>query len=284
MNTISPPRSSPKGRPRAIVPGLIAIATLLAVLGVFVLNRFVHQRFITANGPRRGLRVLTWNVGKLYLPWESRASDRDLRHVAKVICAVNPHVVALQEMRDAEQLGRLLAILGRGWRGAIPHDPWDRRPALLIRLHGRFFTVPTTSGRVAQGATVDSPSGRHVTVVSLHLDAFDAQRRYDQAQDILASLEHRDKSPKILLGDFNIDPRTATKHSVDERLYGMLTRDLADAGAHGDATTIFARRIDYVFYSKRPLAQSSVRVLREQRIHAMDHDPLVADISFKKGS
>src|SRR5215470_3463952 len=48
------------------------------------------------------LRVLTWNVGKIYLgkQVDSRAADQDLARIAEVVRQANPRVVALQELRD----------------------------------------------------------------------------------------------------------------------------------------------------------------------------------------
>ncbi len=256
---------------------IVALGTALTVGGVFVVNRFVHQRYVSESAPLRGLRLMTWNLGKVYLPWESRASDRDLQHVAKVIREVDPHVVALQELRDAEQLGRLLAALGRGWRGAVPHDAYDRRAGLLIRLHGRFFSLPTSSGRVAQGATLTLADGRKVVVASLHLDAFDPRRRLEQAEEILAEAG-RCGQPFALLGDFNFDLRVTAKRDQDQRLYALLEAELHDAGKKAGATTIFSRRLDYVFYQRRRFDESRARVLRGLRINTMDHDPLVVDL------
>ena len=241
-------------------------------------SRFLHQRYVAESAPPEGLRLLTWNVGKVYLPWESRATERDLQHIAKVIRQVNPHVVALQELRDAEQLGRLLALLGRGWRGSIPKDIYDRRAALLIRLPGSFFAVTTTSGRIAQGASVKLREGREATIVSLHLDAFDAQRRLDQAQEIVSIARKRaDERALFIAGDFNIDPTTAAKRSADDQLYGLLSKGFIDAGAHAGVTTIFSRRLDYVFVSREVVVESRAQVLKGRRVNTMDHDPLVVD-------
>jgi endonuclease/exonuclease/phosphatase family metal-dependent hydrolase len=268
-------RAADRGPRRLASAGVVVLATALTVGGVFVLNRFVHQRYVNPSAPRHGLRVMTWNLGKVYLPWESRASDRDLRHVAKVIREVNPHVVALQELRDQEQLGRLLAALGRGWRGAVPHDVYDRRAGLLIRLHGRFFELPTSSGRVAQGATLALAPDRELVVVSLHLDAFDPERRLEQGQEIVAEAARRG-GLYVLAGDFNFDLRMAAKRSADHRLYGLLSADLVDAGARAGATTMFSRRLDYVYHQRR--FDSEARVLRGRRINTMDHDLLIVDL------
>lgn len=254
--------------------------TGLTVVGVMLLNHFVHRQFVTDSAPRQSLRLLTWNVGKIYLPWESRASDRDLRHIARVLRELRPHVVALQELRDREQLGRLLTELGRGWRGSIPADSYDRRAALLLRVHGHFFELPTTSGRIAQGAELRLLEGRRVNIVSLHLDAFSAPRRLEQAQEITEGLRRRKADVDLLLGDFNLDPAAVKTQSADQLLQQLLTKNYVDAGKQAGTTTIFSRRLDYIFYRGKSVLRSKAHALKGKRINTMDHDPLLVDLTL----
>src|SRR5215510_552364 len=82
------------------------------------------------------LRVLTWNVGKIYLgkQVDSRAADQDLARIADVIRGSHARVVALQELRDAAQLNRLLRELGPGWVGHMSdREINDRRVAVIVR-------------------------------------------------------------------------------------------------------------------------------------------------------
>ncbi|MBW2736944.1 MAG: hypothetical protein JRH20_31565, partial [Deltaproteobacteria bacterium] len=182
--------SAPTMKQKVLLIAISLAICLFAVVGAYVFNRFVHQTFVTHNAPKQSMRLFTWNVGKIYLPWESRASNRDVEHIARVIRRINPHVVALQEIRNREQLGRLLVKLGPGWRGRLAEDNYDRRAALLSRLRTRFFELPTTSGRIAQAGEVTLPAQKGTLfVVSLHLDAFDAGRRLAQAEEMLARLQ-----------------------------------------------------------------------------------------------
>lgn len=270
-----------KRKQGSVLLGLMLIIATLTVLGIFALNRFIHQGYVTRKAPEIDLRLMTWNVGKVYLPWESRAASRDLRHIARVIQGLNPHIIALQELKDKHQLGQLIAILGRGWRGSIPDDVYDRRAALLIRRPGHFFEIPTTSGRIAQGATIDLRHNKKITTVSLHLDAFDARRRLSQAEEIILSARRKGNDALYLLGDFNLDPRTMTTESVDRRLYAILRKDFYDSGENAGATTIFSRRLDYIFYQDEHVKNANARVIRGQRIHSMDHDPYILDITLR---
>src|SRR5262245_41487423 len=88
---------------------------VLALGAAFALRVRAH----TSGGPLllpqevSPLRVLTWNVGKIYLGnhGDSRPADADLARIADVIREVSPDLVALQELRDGAQLERLLGHL-----------------------------------------------------------------------------------------------------------------------------------------------------------------------------
>lgn len=238
---------------------------------------------MTHNAPKQSLRLLTWNVGKIYLPWESRATDRDVEHIARVIRRINPHIVALQEMRDREQLGRLLVKLGPGWRGRLAEDSYDRRAALLSRLRARFFELPTTSGRIAQAAEVTLPANKGALfVVSLHLDAFDPRRRLAQAEEMLSRLQRERPERVVVLGDFNLDPSVPARDPLDQQTYRLFATSSDDAGKEVGVTTIFSRRLDYAFVRRPHPFRLEARVVRGQRINTMDHDPLVVDLHPKK--
>jgi endonuclease/exonuclease/phosphatase family metal-dependent hydrolase len=238
---------------------------------------------------------MTWNIGKLYIRGDSRAADSDLRYVAAVIRSQNPHVVALQEIRDEAQLARLVAALGPGWRGRVPEDRWDRRAALVVRLHAHFHPIATSTGRTVQAAVIELPEGASFAVVSVHLDAFNAKRRLVQAEEIVAAAqrlaaddsalprgasEGREQGEILISGDFNIDPSVAARGSIDQDLYRFMTRHFVDTGINAGATTFVHWRLDYVFYRSTRVKKATARVLRDRRINIMDHDPLVVELGF----
>jgi endonuclease/exonuclease/phosphatase family metal-dependent hydrolase len=259
---------------------LVAFA-VLSVLGAALVTRFLHGALVSTTTNLQSLRIITWNIGKIYLSPESRAADRDLGHVAQVIAEVEPQIVALQEIRDSAQLSRLLAALGSGWSGRVPSDQYDRRAALLTQLPARFIEFKTSTGRTAQGAEVQLPGGSIATVTAVHLDAFDEVRRARQIEEVLASVERLANDEVILLGDFNFDPAAVARNSADHRLYSYITRDLVDAGRHAGGTSLSAHRLDYVFYRSSRVHWTRAEVLRERRINIMDHDPLVVEMALK---
>src|SRR5262245_21573894 len=111
------------------------------------------------------LRVLTWNLGRLHLGerWnrffglDSRAADGDLPHVAQVIDRTGAEVVAVQELRRAEQLGQLASLLGDEWLSATPaRAVGDRRVGLLVRrvLSPVFEAIDLVCGRAGQAVSL----------------------------------------------------------------------------------------------------------------------------------
>jgi len=251
------------------------------MLAIGLMNRFVHRPFVTIGGPPGTLRLLTWNVGKVYLRWESRASDRDLKAVARAIHDFDVHIIALQEIRGPVQLGKLLSLLGPKWKGHAPVDAYDRQAGLITRLPVRFIELPTSSGRTAQGAEVMLPGGRPIVVASIHLDAFDARRRLQQAEEILAGAQRLGHQELFLLGDFNFDPVEAARNARDRQLYRILTRELQDATAGVSSTSLAGRHLDYVFFRSRRASLQELRILQERAIGSMDHYPVLAEFRLR---
>jgi len=270
---------APTLRSKAKWLAVIVLLSAATVAAIHALNSHLHHTYVDYGGPQKSLRVMSWNIGRVYLRWESRASDGDLAYVARVISQVNPHVVALQEIRDAKQLSRLVAMLGRNWRGRVPQDSYDRRAALLVRLSASFVQLPTSTGRTAQAALVKLPAGREILVASIHLDAFDPKRRMLQAEEIVAGLERRAREDIFLAGDFNFDV-ASTASSPDQGLYQFLTGSFVDAGKSAGATTLNARRLDYLFFRSPRLAPRRARVLRNRRVDSLDHHPLVIEFEL----
>ena len=268
-------------RPKRWLGAIPFVSVAIAVASIVLLNHYVHGVFIMGRGQVESLRLMTWNIGKLYLPLDSRAADRDLAHVAKVIREIDPHVIALQELRDQRQLGRLVSALGSRYRGYLPHDQYDRRAALISRLPVRFVPLSTSTGRTAQGGEVTIAGGEVVTMVSLHLDAFDAERRERQAEEIIAHVSRLGNEGVFLIGDFNFDAARHQDDATGQRLYRLLTRDLVDAGERAGGTTVVSRRLDYVFYRSARVRRVRAKVLRGRRINIMDHLPLVVEFSLR---
>src|ERR1700761_572 len=130
---------------------------------------------------RRRLRVVTWNVGRLYSPrHNNRLDDADVPAVAAVLAELHPDIVLLQELIDGRQLdalrGRLAPTLGE-FRGAIAQKcGYDRHVAALARAErepqfDEALLGQTTRGVV--GVRFALGDGEVGAALSAHFDVFD---------------------------------------------------------------------------------------------------------------
>src|SRR6476661_7720545 len=137
------------------------------------------------------LRVVTWNVGRLYSPTHNnRLDDADVPRVARILDELDPDVALLQEIVDARQLDEIVTSLSRSRApvaGAMAERcAYDRRAAVLVRVeHAPTFEERSlgSSNRNAVMATFDAGGGRRAAAISAHFDVFDPQRRAEQADE-----------------------------------------------------------------------------------------------------
>jgi endonuclease/exonuclease/phosphatase family metal-dependent hydrolase len=233
------------------------------------------------------MRVLTWNVGRLYSPTHNnRLDDADVPRVAHVLHELDADVALLQELVDVRQLDEIVTRLSRSrapFAGAMAERcVYDRRAAVLVRAdraprfeeHG---LGPT--GRTAMMASFDAADGVRAAAVSAHFDVFDADRRAEQAHALAEIAERRAEDVVVAGGDFNLDPRWAagTHNARDVATFTRLTRTLADAGRDGGATLVGLFRVDHLLVrgARQWLARVSPR-----RLPLGDHHPLVLDVDL----
>jgi endonuclease/exonuclease/phosphatase family metal-dependent hydrolase len=287
----------------------VSLALGLLSLGALVLVQRVSQGGPRTAAPRQGiyrLRILTWNVGKIFLPFDlrtadSRASDDDLAHVAGVVRETDPDVVALQELRGREQLDRLLDLLGGGYQGSVPeHEINDRRVAIMARAPARdggtsagagpgggltFRSVVTSTGRSAAAVSLPVEGGARALVVSIHLDAFNRDLRRVQAEEIVDWANRQPEPEVFLCGDFNFDidflEGQEAEHP-DLHLYQFMSRTFEDLGRAAGLTTILARRIDYIFARTSGVQAREAHVIPGKRRNLMDHEPVVGSFEIRR--
>ncbi|MBI5480678.1 MAG: endonuclease/exonuclease/phosphatase family protein [Deltaproteobacteria bacterium] len=287
----------------------VSLALGLLALGALLPVQLVHRRGPAAAALRHDtyrLRILTWNVGKIFLPFDSRAadsraSDDDLAHIAHVVHETAPDVVALQELRGREQLDRLLDLVGAGWVGSVPEqEVHDRRVAIIARAPARdggspaglgpgggltFRSVVTSTGRSAAAVSLPVAGGARALVVSIHLDAFDRDRRRVQAEEIVDWANRQPEPEVFLCGDFNFDydflQGQAAEHP-DLNLYRFMSRTFEDLGRAAGLTTILARRVDYIFARTSGVQAREVRVIPGKRRSLMDHEPVVGSFEIRR--
>jgi endonuclease/exonuclease/phosphatase family metal-dependent hydrolase len=235
----------------------------------------------------RRLRVVSWNVGRLYSPrHNNRLDDADVPAVARILGELDPDVALLQEIIDERQLQALVARMAheRGaFHGAIAqYCVYDRRAAALVRAE-RAPTFEELSlggtGRRAVLASFEVAEGVRGAAISAHFDVFSPARRAEQAWALASLAEDRAEPLVVAGGDFNLDPAWAagTDNLEDLQTYARLTRELVDAGRDAGATLIGLLRVDHVLV--RGAARTVVRV-SPRRLPLGDHHPLVLDVDL----
>lgn len=233
------------------------------------------------------LRVVTYNIHR------GRGLDRRTRpeRIAEVLQALNPDIIALQEVvgpgrtsaGHAEIIG---AALGMGWimgpvRELRSHQFGNmilsRFPMWNHAQHD--LSWKTCEPRGTQRVAVDVGPGT-LQVYNAHLGTALLERRYQAARLGAWVHDRRTPAPKILLGDFNEWSRTLAGDILAERLesidiFQFLKRRRTYPG-------IFPLvHLDHIYY-EGDIAVRDVSLPKTRlALLASDHLPLVADITVK---
>jgi len=235
----------------------------------------------------RRLRVVTWNVGRLYSPrHNNRLDDADVPAVVRILGELHPDVVLLQELIDVRQLDAILGRL-RYERGAFAGKlaeccVYDRRTAVLVRAELLPEFEEQSLGATGRNAMLAhfAVEGARGAAISAHFDVFDPERRADQAHALAALAEARGEPLVVAGGDFNLDPVWAagTDNAVDVETFTRLTRSFVDAGREAGATLVGLWRVDHLLI--RGGATHVARV-SPRRLPMGDHFPLVLDVDLE---
>jgi endonuclease/exonuclease/phosphatase family metal-dependent hydrolase len=253
----------------------------LAAVPILLLALVLTAPALPALQPADALRVVSYNIR------HGRGNDDvvDLERTARVLRALEPDVVGLQEVDDrakrsggvpqAARLGELLGMhhaFGRFMDyqgGAYGMAILSRYPIVASR------EVPLPEGnepRVALAVEVRLPDGSRITIVNVHFDwVRDDGFRFAQAETLMKYLDAVE-TPIILLGDFNDLPESQTLALFRSR-FGEAAKPEDDRFTF--SATDPRSEIDYIFFS--PITAWTVREVRviDERI-ASDHRPVLA--------
>jgi endonuclease/exonuclease/phosphatase family metal-dependent hydrolase len=231
--------------------------------------------------PDAALRVVSYNIR------HGRGNDDvvDLERTARVLRALEPDVVGLQEVDErakrsggvpqAVRLGELLGM-HHAFGRFMDYQGGAYGLAILSRhpiVGSREVALPEgNEPRVALSVETRLPDGSRVTIVNVHFDwVKDDGFRFAQAKTLATYLDALE-TPVILLGDFNDVP--------ESRTLGLFRSRFGEAAKPtGDRFTFPAtdprREIDYIFFS--PITAWKVREARviDERV-ASDHRPVLA--------
>ena len=234
---------------------------------------------VTERGPGV-VRVVTWNVGGAVGGKTHALPESQLDHVADVLRALDPDVVALQELASDRQAWSLIRRLGEGWDAVTARGSL----AILARTAPTLERAGPSRGERWMLARVEA-RGHRLAVLNVHASAFDADARNQtvgQATEALLALDGGDA--RVLLGDLNLDVDLDKKRDLfsnrahlDVETYNYIGGMLTDA-AHGRGSTAEPdRRLDYVFTSPESVVEAA-GPWKGRRAGTMDHDPVVADV------
>ena len=235
----------------------------------------------------RRLRVVSWNVGRLYTPSNNnRLDDADLPKVARVLYELDADVVLLQEVVTEPQLKELLARLP-AYDGRLAEKcRYDRHVAVLAKralAPGFEQYVLEDTGRGLCAVTFSVGDGARGVAFPVHFDVFDRSRRRSQAEDVLALSEGRPEQIVVVAGDFNLDPEWARRLGVaiDVGTYALFASRFREAGLAAGPTLLGLFRVDHLLVRGARLLRLHTRVSPGRRLPMGDHDPLVGDVELR---
>ncbi|MCX6944076.1 MAG: endonuclease/exonuclease/phosphatase family protein [Opitutales bacterium] len=253
------------------------------------------------------VRLLTFNIahGRGLNPIQGLTSARklrlNLRKIARLLEALHPDIVALQEIDERSRwAGNFDHLEYLRLHAGFPHAVFginNRRKGLLNLSYGNAFlsrhpilateTIPFGQRRVGEKGFLFAEfdlAGRRVPVVNLHLHFSSREHRIRQLGRLLAWLREQQRArrahwhvPPLICGDFN---NPGTSPDATAALLSHLS-DYHDYVLHPVTGRTFPsplpqRLLDFVF-----LPPPCLRVRSEVvRAFASDHRPVLVDFEL----
>ncbi len=233
------------------------------------------------------LRIATYNIHRC------RGLDGRTNpgRIAEVIRAIDPDVIALQEVigvgptsaGHAEELG---ALLGMGWvmaptrhlRGSLFGNVVLSR--LPIRHHTHYdLSWKTCEPRGCQRVEI-GVGEETLHLYNVHLGTAVFERRYQASRLIALLTDKRVGTPKVVLGDFNEWLKGRATAMLSERLRSV------DVRAHLKRRKTYpgvfpVLHLDHIYYDGE-LEVTRIDMPRTRlALMASDHLPLVADVRIQ---
>ncbi|MDR1225529.1 MAG: T9SS type A sorting domain-containing protein [Prevotellaceae bacterium] len=274
----------------------------------------------TDKGDRMEFKVTTLNAEWLGCP-SNGPSDESLqmRNVAAVIKAVNPDIIALQEvtMNPVKSLDSVLKHLGDEWGGHIV--PWSAGSCAQSQgiIYKKASISLTGSSLVKNGGTSNVwSSGRYpvlyevnflsgegvipVSIINIHAKAYSDKSSYDRRTTASTSLKtlldgaaYKYKNV-IVIGDYNdyLESSQCVRYgNCSESSPSPYKNFVDDAASYRALTSSFTTNIDHIIISNELFTNVSSNATRETsatnsvpnyRNTTSDHTPVSITLSFSK--
>lgn len=274
------------------------LAALLVVVGC-ISSTFAQMEVMTYN-----IKYATENDGKN--SWSERKE-----HITNQLKFYEPEILGVQEALY-EQLQHFTSQLdnyeyigvGRnegGNEGEFSAIFYDREQ-FEVQEEGTFW-LSETPEKPSKGWDAAYPrictyglfekkdSGREFYVFNTHFDHMGEQAREESAKLIIEKIEEINKKalPVILMGDFNLEPETASIQFLSEKLND--SKKVAAKVAFGPEGTFngyrfeepVTRRIDYIFTDEN-FSVFKYAVLSDSKDlkYPSDHLPVLVELEFNK--
>ena len=231
------------------------------------------------------IRIATYNIHR------SRGLDRRTKpaRIAQVLAAIEPDIVALQEVvgagpAGADHAAEIGAALGMGGVMAPTRDFRRHQFGNLVlsrfpvRDHSQIdLSWKTCEPRNSQRVAIDLGEDRILQVYNVHLGTALFERRYQAPRLASWIHDHRTPLPKIVLGDFNewgrglvADVLAGRLRSVD--LFASLKRRRTYPGFFP------VLHLDHIYFSGKVEVRKVELPRSRLALVASDHLPLVADL------
>ncbi|MCE7055215.1 endonuclease/exonuclease/phosphatase family protein [Algoriphagus sp. AGSA1] len=239
----------------------------------------------------RPIKVLSYNIHHCNPP--SRPDFIDLEAISRVIVESGAEIVGLQEvdvftsrsgsdLDMAKELAEMSGMPFYYFSKGIDYKGGEYGTAILSKFplsETATILLPAEEGteqRTISIATVSLEDGTSYKFANTHLDYSSASKALSQAERIVDYFEG-EKSPLILVGDFNSTPNSTPILKLD----GRFTRTCKNDCAPTIPVINPNKTIDFImFSSEKDFKVESHRVIQET--YASDHLPVVAELILLK--
>lgn len=258
----------------------------LALFAGSLLSWFACSNAVGNEPADFALRAASYNIK------HCRGNDDkvNLERTAETLKSLKADVIGLQEVdngakrsgsvKQPEELGKRLSM-HHAFGAFMDFDGGQYGLAILSKHPlGEVKSIRLPEGnepRVALAAEVKLPGGETITVVNVHFDwVRDDKFRFAQASELAKHLREL-RTPYLLLGDFNDQPKSRTLE-----LFHSLASEVKkpETNRFTFSSTSPRSEIDFLFVAPQPRWGEAMTEVIDEKMTS-DHRPIVAELVLK---